>query len=317
MIGTFYYPEQWPEEDWEGDFKKIASMGLGHVHMAEFAWAHLEPDDGRFSFDWLDRAIELARSNGLRVILCTPTACPPVWLSQAHPEIRMVRADGRPAGHGSRSHRCVNSDVFNSYAERISAQMAKRYRAHEEIIGWQLDNEIGHYKDAPCFCPFCEKKFRAYLREKYDNDIGTLNKSWAGDFWSQNYTDFTQIRPPNRGELCYFPNEHSQLDFLTFFSKSQTNFLEKQASILRQHIDPRMWITHNFVTNEHSVDPGHLRGGLDLFTITHYPVAGVFRDTPESERYRIGDPVEAAFHHDFTRRHNGRWGVMEQQDLYR
>ncbi|HEX8323086.1 MAG TPA: beta-galactosidase, partial [Tepidisphaeraceae bacterium] len=73
-IGTYYYPEQWPREQWERDFDKIAAMGLKIVHMAEFAWLSLEPSPGQFTFDWLSECVEMAAARKLDVILCTPTA---------------------------------------------------------------------------------------------------------------------------------------------------------------------------------------------------------------------------------------------------
>jgi beta-galactosidase len=37
-IGTYYYPDQWPRDQWVRDFDNIARMGFRIVHMAEFAW---------------------------------------------------------------------------------------------------------------------------------------------------------------------------------------------------------------------------------------------------------------------------------------
>jgi beta-galactosidase len=85
-IGTYYYPEQWPREQWERDFDNIARMGLQIVHMAEFAWHSLEPSAGEFEMDWLADCIEMAARRNLKVILCTPTAAPPIWLSDEFPD---------------------------------------------------------------------------------------------------------------------------------------------------------------------------------------------------------------------------------------
>src|SRR4051812_49590887 len=85
-IGTYYYPEQWPREQWARDFDNIVAMGLQIVHMAEFAWFSLEPRPGEFRFEWLDECLEMARQRKLDVILCTPTAAPPVWLADEFPQ---------------------------------------------------------------------------------------------------------------------------------------------------------------------------------------------------------------------------------------
>src|SRR5256714_14477102 len=96
-IGTYYYPEQWPREQWERDFDHIAAMGLQIVHMAEFAWNSLEPAEDKFDFEWLERSVELAAKRKLDVILCTPTAAPPVWLCEKYPEILPIDEFGRRA----------------------------------------------------------------------------------------------------------------------------------------------------------------------------------------------------------------------------
>src|SRR5689334_11031381 len=91
-IGVYYYPEAWPQEQWTRDMANMKKLGMEFVHMGEFAWAYMEPEEGRFRLDWLEQAVELASQNGLKVILCTPSATPPVWLSRKHPDILMVDA---------------------------------------------------------------------------------------------------------------------------------------------------------------------------------------------------------------------------------
>jgi tetratricopeptide (TPR) repeat protein len=72
----------------------MAELGFEFTHFGEFAWAFFEPSDGTFDFAWLDRALGLAEKHGLKVILCTPTPCPPAWLGEKFPEIYLVRGDG-------------------------------------------------------------------------------------------------------------------------------------------------------------------------------------------------------------------------------
>jgi beta-galactosidase GanA len=60
------------------------------VRIGEFAWAKMEPAEGHYQWDWLDRAIDVLANEGLQIVLCTPTATPPAWLIQANPEILPV-----------------------------------------------------------------------------------------------------------------------------------------------------------------------------------------------------------------------------------
>jgi len=103
-VGVYYYPEQWPKNQWSRDFQNMAKQGFQFTHFAEFAWTYLEPEEGKFDFDWLDESIALAAKNGMKVILCTPSAAPPVWLTEKYPETLMQNIDGITQAHGSREH---------------------------------------------------------------------------------------------------------------------------------------------------------------------------------------------------------------------
>ena len=67
-LGSYYYPEQWDSSQWERDLKKMSEMGIKFTHFAEFAWAMMEPEEGKYDFEWLDRAVSLAEKYGLKVI---------------------------------------------------------------------------------------------------------------------------------------------------------------------------------------------------------------------------------------------------------
>ncbi len=84
-FGVDYYPEHWPEERWPVDARMMAEAGMNVVRLAEFAWSKMEPSDGIYAFEWLDRAIEILAKHEIRVILGTPTASPPPWLVQSSP----------------------------------------------------------------------------------------------------------------------------------------------------------------------------------------------------------------------------------------
>jgi beta-galactosidase len=77
---VYYYPEAWNPDQWDRDFANMEKMGFEFTHFAEFAWAQLEPTEGKYDFGWLDKAVELAAKHHMKVIMCTPSATPPVWL---------------------------------------------------------------------------------------------------------------------------------------------------------------------------------------------------------------------------------------------
>ena len=56
--GGDYNPDQWPEEVWDEDIELMQQAGVNLVSVAIFSWAKLEPEEGVYDFDWLDRVID-------------------------------------------------------------------------------------------------------------------------------------------------------------------------------------------------------------------------------------------------------------------
>ena len=166
QLGVCWYPEQWPEAWWADDARRMRELGIAWVRIAEFAWAVIEPEPGRLEWGWLDRAIAALHAEGLKVVLGTPTATPPKWLVDAHPEILAVDAHGRPRGFGSRRHYCFSSPVFRELSARIVRGMAERYGRHPAVAAWQTDNEYGCHDTVLSDSAAARAGFRAWLRER-------------------------------------------------------------------------------------------------------------------------------------------------------
>src|SRR5271157_5517752 len=86
LLGAAWYPEQWPESRWEDDLKLMQAAGIHMVRVGEFAWSRMEPAEGAYDLDWLDRAVALAGKHGILTVLGTPTAAPPAWLTEKYPD---------------------------------------------------------------------------------------------------------------------------------------------------------------------------------------------------------------------------------------
>ena len=145
LVGTYYYPEQWPETQWERDIEKMAELGFDFTHYGEFAWAVMEPEEGQYNFGWLDKVVALAAENQMKVIMCTPSPTPPAWLTTQHPDVLMVNAEGRAIQHGARQHASWSSGKYREYVKNIVAKLAQRYGDNKAVWGWQIDNEPSHY----------------------------------------------------------------------------------------------------------------------------------------------------------------------------
>ncbi len=305
-IGTYYYPEQWPREQWERDFENIATMGLQIVHMGEFAWFKLEPQPGDFQLDWLGECLEMARKRKLEVILCTPTAAPPIWLAERCPETLPVDQFGTRKRFGGRRHYSPTSPAMHEASRAIVTALADRFGNHPAVIGWQIDNEYGGEFDQ---AEHTHQEFRRWLQARYGT-IENLNTAWGCQFWSTCYTNFSQILFP-AGRNPDYGNPHQHLDASRFWSWTYANFNRMQADILKRKIGNR-FITTNFMPFHPDCNPADMAGDLTLMAWDSYPVHGREKH-PADENFRVADPDGIGFMHDAMASYQNRWGLMELQ----
>jgi len=308
-IGTYYYPEQWPRQYWDRDFKKMADLGFEFTHFGEFAWSFIEPKEGEFDFSWLDEAVRLAASNNIKVIMCTSTPTPPAWMVEKHPEILMVNDEGRTMQHGSRQHISWSSSVYREYVSKMVEAIAKHYGNDGRIWGWQLDNEPSHYGQYD-YSDAAQRNFRQWLQKKYGS-IEKLNETWGTAFWSIRYDNFAQVRIPNGKELIAQPAPAAVLDFRRFSADEASDFLSMQYAILRKHVLPQQWITTNLMPEHIDVDPTRVKG-LDFLSYTKYLVAGYDKGI-DRDGFRLGSSTSIGFANDLFRPLDGVTGVMELQ----
>jgi beta-galactosidase len=316
MLGVCYYPEHWGVEKVKEDFRKMREIGIEYVRIGEFAWSRIEPERGRFNWGWLDKTLETAEKLKIKVILGTPTATPPKWLVDEHPEILPVDENGRVKNFGSRRHYCFSSPVYREEVKRIVTIIAKRYGNHPAVVGWQTDNEYGCHDTVRCYCPRCKKAFQKWLERKYEGDIEKLNRAWGTVFWSQEYRSFDEIELPNLTPAE--PNPSHLLDYYRFASDQVAEFNKLQVEIIREH-SPGRFITHNFMGGFLDFDHYKLSKDLDFASWDNYPLGQTLlflRMMGEAENPfdRVGHPDIISFSHDLYRGvGNGRFWVMEQQ----
>lgn len=306
-FGVYYYPEHWTEEQWERDIKRIAGLGFDFIHCAEFAWARLEPADGRFDFAWLDRAVDMADKHGLKVVLCTPSPCIPAWLATQHPEVLAMDAEGRRLHHnGGRLNGSLANPLYREYTARIAGEMGKRYGNDPRIIGWQIGNEP-HIQCEEDYSPSAQAAFIAWLRNKYGT-IEQVNDAWGAAFWSYTFNDFAQIRMPSS-------NPHARLDFKTYTSEEIARDLIDQARVLRRHAGDRQWITTNYAYYKGlpNVEPFLTRGELDFASHTMYLTHNRMNTSGDSLAHRLGSGMEFGFSTEVARSVSGYTGIMELQ----
>jgi len=293
----------------------MRDTGLSVVRIGEFAWSRIEPEPGRFDWGWYDRAVETLHGAGLELVLGTPTATPPKWLVDAHPEILAWDRQGRPRRFGSRRHYCFSSPVYRAEAARITAAVADRYGRHPAVIAWQTDNEYGCHDTVVSTSPAAAAAFRAWLEARYGT-IDALNAAWGTVFWGQEYRGFDEIDPPY-GTVTEANPAH-RLDNRRFASDEVVAFNRMQAEIVRAR-SPGRDVVHNFMGFFTEFDHHAVGADLDVATWDSYPLGFLDQgwDAAETKHrfLRQGHPDFAAFHHDLYRgcARGGRLWVMEQQ----
>ena len=259
-FGSDYYPEDWSDEELVKDAQKMRECGMNVARIAEFAWSKMEPREGEFEFAWLHRVVDTLAAHGIATILGTPTATPPVWLGRKYPDIFLEQENGRRRQHGGRRHCCSNNPRYREYSARIVEKMAQEFADDENVIGWQIDNEI--YAGIQCFCPVCQEAFHRRLQAKFGTPEA-MNQAWNLGVFSQEYSDFDEVPTPRDAWV----NPHHRLEWATFQQDSHIGFVHMQADILHKYVHVPVGTD---VMPVHGLDYVKLHDKLDVVMFNHY-----------------------------------------------
>ncbi len=309
LLGVDYYPDQTPESLWEEDARMIAEAGFTNVRVAEFAWSLMEPSEGKFDFAWLHRSVEILQKHGILVILGTPSAAPPPWLTAKYPEVLMVNDQGLTVQPGGRRFTCPTNKTYRRLSLAIATEMAQAFADTSGIIGWQIDNEFTLQRWGRCYCKYCRAGFQDWLRAKYGS-LDVINPKWGTAFWSQVYTDFSQIPVPLPSNAD--PNPGLALDYDRYQSFANCSFLEEQLAMLRKTC-PKHFVTTNNVGLVDTIDQRELFRNLDFASNDNYP--GFFQIVSPQPMPSEAVVTFAALSHDFMRSVKGGkpFLIMEEQ----
>ncbi len=275
--GGDYNPDQWIDtpEIWDEDIRLMKLSNVNCATVGIFDWSLIEPEEGKYNFEWLDTILDKLNANGISAILATPSGARPAWLAQKYPEVLRVNEDGIRNEFGVRHNHCLTSPVYREKVQSLNRIIAERYKNHPAVKMWHISNEYS----GECHCELCQESFRNWLKDYYDNDIEKLNHKWWNGFWSHRLNDFSQITSPKtRGE-----NHSSALKLCwnRFVTDSTISFYENEIAPLRE-ITPNIPITSNFMRTYNGVDYQKFAKKLDLVSWDSYPAWGKGIDIEEA-----------------------------------
>ncbi|WP_158785618.1 beta-galactosidase [Granulicella sp. L46] len=278
-LGTAWYPEQWPESQWDADLSLMEAAHIRFVRVGEFAWSNLEPSEGHYDLDWLARSIRAAERHHIAVVIGTPSAAPPAWLTTKYPETLRIKEDGRRDEHGNRQQFNWANPKYRELARAMAEQLAKRFGHDPNVIGWQIDNEYA----SESFGPAEQAQFQQWLKARYGT-LDNLNNKWTTAYWSETYSDWSQIPI----ETTY-GNPGLLLSWKRFVSDTWRSYQKNQLDVIRANSDHRQFITTNMMGFFDGYDHYTVSQDLDLASWDDYVGTGQL------------NPIYNGAAHDLTR----------------
>ena len=288
LHGGDYNPDQWLSypEILEEDVRLMKKAHVNCVSVGIFSWTALEPEEGHYTFEWMDAVIDRLWKAGIHVILATPSGARPAWMAQKYPEVLRVTDRYEQRHFGERHNHCSSSPVYREKVCQIDRALAERYAKHPAVIMWHIGNEFS----GGCHCTRCQERFRGWLKEKYGT-LDALNDRWWTGFWAQRYTDWSQIEGPS--PLGQTSNLGMQLDWRRFCTWQCKQFISMERDVVKQAA-PELPVTANLMERFWDYDYFDLAECMDVVSWDAYPMwKGNAQD--------IATAAEFAMDHDMMR----------------
>ncbi|HAS81381.1 MAG TPA: beta-galactosidase [Verrucomicrobia bacterium] len=297
LHGGDYNPDQWirTPEIWDEDMRLMKLAGCNAMSVGIFSWSMLEPEEGRFTFEWLDTIMDKLAAIGAFAVMATPSGSKPAWLSRAYPEACRVNAEGVRQRHGGRHNHCRTSPVYREKCVQINTRMAERYKDHPALLVWHASNE---YNGGDCHCELCVSWFQRWLKERYET-IENLNQAYWSSFWSHSFPDFSYVLPTDKGI------HGLMLDWERFKTHQTIDFFNTECAPLRT-ITPTVPVTTNFMNGSETLDYWAFAKAVDVISWDSYPNWHESKD-------EIHEAVSTALLHDQCRsmKQGKPWMLME------
>lgn len=263
--GGDYNPEQWSKEIWNEDMRLMDLAAFKVATIGVFSWVSIEPEEGVYSFEWLDEVLDLLHRTGKYAVLATPSAAPPAWMSKKYPEILKVGPDRVRRLHGNRVNFDWSSPVYRQKVKEMATKLAERYGDHPALLLWHVSNEYG----GPSYSEFNRLAFIDWLKRKFEGDLDRLNAAYWTRFWGHTYTDWDQIEIPGNptGETAV---HGLTVDWNRFNTDLIVDFYLNESEPLRR-ITPQIPVTTNLMGLYPGLNPWKIAPHVDVAAWDSYP----------------------------------------------
>jgi len=171
-------------EDIDEVMPRMKALGLNTVLVPAY-WELIEPQEGHMDFTLIDRVIDKARENDLKIIFLwfgawknSMSCYAPLWFKQDTKRFpRAMTRSGKPLEIAS----CFSLNVLHADLKAFSALMRHLAEKDKEIgtvIMMQIENEIGMLEDARDHAPLAEEAFQSLIPKALLKPMG-VNKTMS------------------------------------------------------------------------------------------------------------------------------------------
>jgi beta-galactosidase len=238
-FGFQYYRSPTPQStEWEQDLQQMAGLGFNTVKYW-VQWRASHPEPNRYVFDDIQRLMDLAEENGLKVVLNIIFDVAPAWFYKQYPESLMVTASGEilhPTAISSRQiggapGPCFHHEEAARWKDQFLLETVRRFQHHPALLIWDLWNEpeltLGikrelTFDNQVCYCDKSITQFQTWLQLKYKN-IDNFNEKWQ-----RTYLTWSEIEAPRRQAVF-----NDMVDWRLFFVDTITNEMKRRAEVVR------------------------------------------------------------------------------------
>lgn len=220
-------------EDIDEVIPRMKALGLNTVLVPAY-WEFVEPEEGKFDFTLIDRAVQQAREHDLKVVLLwfgawknSMSCYAPLWFKQDTKQFPRARtSQGKPLEIAS----CFSENVFQADSKAFGALIEHISRTAADVVTMvQVENEIGMLEDARDHSSLADEAYKkgvpqellSYLKKNQKTlhpwlkeRFNPKGKSWTEVFGDDIYTDeifMAYYYAKYVGRLCETARRYTQM----------------------------------------------------------------------------------------------------------